>query len=260
VDVIYSLLSAFLTLLFLWFWKPWAGAYSGEKGKNLARKEDLDKILAEVRAVTLETEAIKAEIQTALTDRERHMKWRIEAYMEAVDAATRLNNLFGRLPNLMVPDRDIFETFPGDIGKLAKIHLIANDRTIAAVGAYQQTFNLVLIELVMARALLLLQIEHGTLDGAELANLKFTFLKRCLDAGFDTAQLTISAIVAIREEMEIPLDVGRYTRDSDEMLAHLRESTKVALQPFEKLLSDTSAVERFLAKPACHEQPVAKGE
>jgi hypothetical protein len=49
-----------LNNLVLLFWKPWAGAYAGEKGKNLARKEDLNEILAEVRAVTART-SIRAE-------------------------------------------------------------------------------------------------------------------------------------------------------------------------------------------------------
>jgi hypothetical protein len=43
-------------------WNPWAGAYAGEKGKNFARKEDLDAILAEVRSVT----AIQKEIEGAV--------------------------------------------------------------------------------------------------------------------------------------------------------------------------------------------------
>jgi hypothetical protein len=37
-----------LNNLILYFWKPWLGAYGAEKAKNLARKEDLDKILSEV--------------------------------------------------------------------------------------------------------------------------------------------------------------------------------------------------------------------
>jgi hypothetical protein len=41
-----------LNILFWLIWKPWAGAYAGEKGKNFARKEDLNEILAEVWAVT----------------------------------------------------------------------------------------------------------------------------------------------------------------------------------------------------------------
>ena len=65
--------SALLNFLVLYFWKPWAQAYAGEKAKNVARKEDLDKILLEVRAVTAATESIKADINGGLW--ERQMCW-----------------------------------------------------------------------------------------------------------------------------------------------------------------------------------------
>lgn len=46
-----STASAVVYVIVLLIWKPWTNAYAGEKGKNLARKEDLDQILDEVRAV-----------------------------------------------------------------------------------------------------------------------------------------------------------------------------------------------------------------
>src|SRR6267154_6061151 len=51
-----------LNAIVIGFWKPWLGAYGGEKGKNLARKEDLDAILAEVRAVTIAQKEIEAKL------------------------------------------------------------------------------------------------------------------------------------------------------------------------------------------------------
>jgi hypothetical protein len=50
---VYVAAGALLNALILGIWKPWGAAYAGEKGKNFARKEDLDQILAEVRAVTI---------------------------------------------------------------------------------------------------------------------------------------------------------------------------------------------------------------
>jgi len=52
-------LVAFNVLVVL-IWKPWAGAYAGEKGKNFARKEDLDAVLNEVRAVAMTQREIEA--------------------------------------------------------------------------------------------------------------------------------------------------------------------------------------------------------
>jgi hypothetical protein len=56
---VYVLAAGALNALILGIWKPWGAAYAGEKGKNLARKEDLDAILAEVRAVTITQKEIE---------------------------------------------------------------------------------------------------------------------------------------------------------------------------------------------------------
>jgi hypothetical protein len=59
-----------LNALVIGFWKPWLAAYGGEKGKNLARKEDLDAILAEVRAVTITQREIESKIAGELWNKQ----------------------------------------------------------------------------------------------------------------------------------------------------------------------------------------------
>lgn len=72
----------FLNNLVLWIWKPWASAYAGEKGKALARKEDLDKILAEVRAVTITQKVIEAKISGELWNRQMLWNQKRDFYLE----------------------------------------------------------------------------------------------------------------------------------------------------------------------------------
>ena len=55
-----------LNNLVLFVWKPWAQAYTGEKAKNLARKEDLVAILTEVRSVTATQKLIEARVSDDL--------------------------------------------------------------------------------------------------------------------------------------------------------------------------------------------------
>jgi hypothetical protein len=84
--------SALLNFLVLYFWKPWAQAYAGEKAKNVARKEDLDKILLEVRAVTAATESIKADINGGLWERQMCWNQKRDLYAELMKKTHELLN------------------------------------------------------------------------------------------------------------------------------------------------------------------------
>lgn len=89
-------LLAFNVLVVL-IWKPWAGSYAGEKGKNLARKEDLNEILAEVRAVTVTQREIEAKISGELWDRQMHWTQKKELYGQLVKCVNDLADTYGRL-------------------------------------------------------------------------------------------------------------------------------------------------------------------
>jgi len=93
---VYMLGVAALSNLFLWVWKPWARAYAGEKGKNLARKEDLDKILAEIRAVTRTTEEIKADVNGGLWARQMHWNQKRDLYFEVIKLIAELAEAYHR--------------------------------------------------------------------------------------------------------------------------------------------------------------------
>lgn len=86
-----------LNALVLGFWKPWAGAYSGEKGKNVARKEDLNAIVAEIRAVTITQKEIEAKISGDVWHEQMLFTQRRDIYLELIrilqDISNGANNL-----------------------------------------------------------------------------------------------------------------------------------------------------------------------
>jgi hypothetical protein len=84
-----------LNNLVLLFWKPWAGAYAGEKGKNLARKEDLDVILAEVRAVTKSQREIEAKISGDLWDRQMRWQQKRDIYARLLETIGEFQMILG---------------------------------------------------------------------------------------------------------------------------------------------------------------------
>jgi hypothetical protein len=71
---------AVLNALFLWGWKPSLKSYMTEKGKRLATREDIENVLSEVRAVTKETETIKAQIGSDLWLRQTIWNHNRDAY------------------------------------------------------------------------------------------------------------------------------------------------------------------------------------
>lgn len=60
------------------------GAYLKEKGKNLATHEDLDKLVAQMTAVTQTTESIKAAISDDVWDRQKQWEMKRDALFEVV--------------------------------------------------------------------------------------------------------------------------------------------------------------------------------
>ena len=71
-------------------WKPFFGAYMGEKGKRLATKEDIERVLVEVRLVTREQETIKASISGDLWNRQMVLTQKRDLYVRVLRVLTRL--------------------------------------------------------------------------------------------------------------------------------------------------------------------------
>ena len=99
--VIYIPATAILNALILGFWKPWGRAYAAEKGKNLARKEDLDAILAEVRAVTVAQKQIEQKLTGDLWDHQMRWNERKQIYADLLKSAHRMSTKCALLPTII---------------------------------------------------------------------------------------------------------------------------------------------------------------
>ena len=81
-------------------WKPFLAAYMGKKGERLATSEDIQKVLVEVRAVTRETERIKAEISGDEWHRQWVMNQKREIYRELLGVVNEMQNCYAVLISL----------------------------------------------------------------------------------------------------------------------------------------------------------------
>jgi hypothetical protein len=239
MDWIHDFTVAAVVLIALWFWKPWAASYAGEKGKNLARKEDLDSILTEVKGVTRETEAIKAELQSVLADRERQMRWRIDVYMDALAAITQMTNALGRLGNMDIPDSEILDPLTVESGRVAKIQIVASNATIAATQQYIEAWTISLCDISSRK--ILLRAKLVGLDEVSAALERLDLLQYCAGAAFDLDQRLIDAAISARNDLELPFDSDLYSAQTKEMMARLRKSTTTTFDNFRRILSEQIA-------------------
>jgi hypothetical protein len=85
--------------------KPWAQAYSNEKAKNFARKEDLAEILAEVRAVTITQKEIEARISGDIWDRQWRLNQKRDVYAKVIEGLSEAETTIGAYANLLKTNR-----------------------------------------------------------------------------------------------------------------------------------------------------------
>jgi hypothetical protein len=81
-----GLISSIFFSIFAKAWRPYFAAYLGKKGERLANAEDIEKILREVRLVTAETEAVKAQISGGIWEKRTLWSKRVEVYSELFDS------------------------------------------------------------------------------------------------------------------------------------------------------------------------------
>jgi adenylosuccinate lyase len=96
-----ALASAAPNAVIFGFWKPWLGAYGGEKGKNLARKEDLATILAEVRAVTNTQKEIEATLNSGEWNRQTLWVHKRDAYADVLKAGGKVARHYGKVATIL---------------------------------------------------------------------------------------------------------------------------------------------------------------
>jgi len=110
---------AALNATFTLAWKPFLSAYMGEKGKRLATREDVDAVLRELRLVTTETEAIKAQISGDLWLRQAHWNQKRDLYAKLFESTDQLWEFYQSHLRLMGHGTDmVFE----DAGKIEAVN------------------------------------------------------------------------------------------------------------------------------------------
>jgi hypothetical protein len=210
-------------------------AYEEQKSKNLATREDIAGLVEQVRAVTKEAEEIKAEIQSAVADRDRQMKWRIEVYLEAIEAIARLNGALAQFGNLDFPDDAITAPLTLDSARVSKIQLVASNETITATNLYLEAWTKSFLEISTRR--LLLRLRLGDLDETQKSRERLEFVRYCTLAALDLNPLLVGATVAARIDLGIDFDATLYTSQTSEIASRVSAAVANTFGGFLRLLN-----------------------
>lgn len=146
-----SLGSVLLNAIVLGFWKPWAAAYSGEKGKNLARKEDITTILAEVRAVTIAQKEIESKLTGDLWYRQMRWNQKRDTYIELIKHVNDLMAGYYHLAALIkggAEEKTKFEHWDSlksahvEFTRLTRVaQIFTNKQSVEAANAFMMIFR-----------------------------------------------------------------------------------------------------------------------
>jgi hypothetical protein len=144
--------------------------------------------------------------------RERQMSWRREVYLYAAESISRLSGLIGMIADLEIPDERLSSGFQEDIAKIARIQVIANDKTIAAVNAFTGEVAVVYVQLFVDRALLCadkkqIQALSEELERSKKARQEYQAI---LVQRSETLQQDQSFRLAISMEIQVSLKKAEY--------------------------------------------------
>ena len=129
--------------------------YLSEKGKNLATQEDIENITNKVESVKSAyaevLEEIKSNNQIKIAGIEREKNLKKEVYMEAVEAITNSLNTIADFPKLDQSEENLTSVFSTEAGKIAKVQIVGNGRTVKAVTTIMNSVGEATLRLMLER-------------------------------------------------------------------------------------------------------------
>jgi len=105
MDVVLHYVMLGLTTLGGAFVGSYLGSYLKKKGENLAKKEDIDDLIAEVHAVTTTTKQIEAKISNEVWDRQKQWELRRDASFAAAKAAGSVKDTLTVMHGILMTDK-----------------------------------------------------------------------------------------------------------------------------------------------------------
>ena len=164
-----------------------------------------------------------------LVETTRIFESRRDLYLEAAEAITVALTCIGRLADLDRTAADILKPFEDQIGKIARIHLLAGPDVGKLIVTIGSEIGRAVIELTMARVPLEISWRHvKASEGravaepdnssevaqawAGLLTRQFAFAERCVRSTAKLAPTIGEALIAIRKDLDVPAYVPDFPK------------------------------------------------
>lgn len=136
--------------------KHFLPGYLSQKGKNLATQEDIEAITDKVESVKSGyaevLEEIKSNNQIKIASIEREKILKKEVFMEAAEALTHSLNMIANFSNLNLSEETLTSGFSSEAGKIAKVQIVGEGRTVRAVTAIMSSIGEATLKLMLERS------------------------------------------------------------------------------------------------------------
>jgi len=164
-------------------------------------------------------------------DRDRKMSWRRDVYMDAAQSISRGQSFLGRLVDLNTSDQELSTSYQDDLSRIAKVQVVATEKTIEAVTAYTSEFTSVYLQLTLDRIPLIqrrnaISLLDHYVEKASREIARYVELMKQLNLQGSTDQRTwnvLNEYIAFERKQE-----EQYTRKRQE-LATLQDQERLAL-------------------------------
>lgn len=199
--------------------------------------------LGTVFTVILTNKAASNRLQRQLVEerkREEAARWfesRREVYLDAAEAFTIAVTCIGQLADLNRPTADILKPYLDQVGKIAKVHLLARPEVGSLVVAIGSEIGCTIVELTAGRVSLensLRQIKSLEVRSTENSNTinrvaelwgdllpkQMRFAEHCVRRASTLAPMIGDAVLAIRKDLHMP----DYVPDFSAVLANTASS------------------------------------
>jgi hypothetical protein len=133
---------------------------------------------------------------------------RRDIYVEAAAALLNLHTLISRAATVECNEALLWESFAENHARVVKVHMVATEPTVEVVMMYMNEVAPAFVELTARRRQI--SARHVSPTASSQSEGQVELLRRSVSLTTQCAKLLATSLLALRNEMEGPLDQGRY--------------------------------------------------